>query len=185
MKAAVEAQNRKKALFELSFKAIFGEPWELLCGIIRAARVSLGKSRLMSSPEAQLGTGNTTNQLSPFKPNGSFQGNVSLVRIGGGASYEGVIVQSGGELWAAGYSGNANIGINSTAGTNNTFQRVLGQSGVIEDWDCFGQGTSAWGLGVLYDDGRVDACGENNSYGETGTQSSNLHDVKTLKNVIF
>ena len=133
----------------------------------------------------QLGAGNTTNQLSPFKPGGSFQGNVSRARVGGGASYEGVIIQSGDELWAAGYSGNANIGINSTAGTNNTFQRVLGQSGIIEDWDCFGQGTSAWGIGVLYDDGRVDACGENNSYGETGTQSGNLHDVKTLKNVIF
>ena len=133
----------------------------------------------------QLGTGNTTNQLSPFKPVGSFQGNVSRVRIGGGASYDGCIIQSGDELWAAGYSGNANLGINSTAGTNNTFKRVLGQSGIIEDWNCYGHGTASWGLGVLYDDGRVDACGDNNSYGETGTQSANLHDVKTLKNVIF
>ena len=85
----------------------------------------------------------------------------------------------------AGYSGNANLGINSFAATNNTFQRVLGQSGVIEDWNCYGQGTASWGLGVLYDDGRVDACGDNNSYGETGTQVGNLHDVATLTNVIF
>ena len=77
------------------------------------------------------------------------------------------------------------LGIDSTAGTNNTFKRVLGQSGIIEDWNCYGHGTASWGLGVLYDDGRVDACGDNNSYGETGTQTGNLHDVKTLKNVIF
>ena len=107
------------------------------------------------------------------------------VRIGGGASYDGCIIQSGDELWAAGYSGNGNLGIDSTAGTNNTFKRVLGQSGIIEDWNCYGHGTASWGLGVLYDDGRVDACGDNNSYGETGTQTGNLHDVKTLKNVIF
>lgn len=133
----------------------------------------------------QLGTGHTTNQHAPFRPNGSFQGKVSRVRIGGGASYEGCIIQAGDALWAAGYAGKANLGINSTAGTNNRFQRVLGQSGVIEDWNCYGQGTSAWGLGVLYDDGRVDACGQNKSYGETGTQSANLHDVTTLKNVML
>ena len=67
--------------------------------------------------------------------------------MGGGASTEGCILQAGNALWAAGYAGNANLGINSTAGTNNRFQRVLGQSGVIEDWNCYGQGTSGWGLG--------------------------------------
>lgn len=133
----------------------------------------------------QLGTGNTTNQLSPQKPAGSFQGNVTKAAFGGGCSYEGCILQAGNALWGAGYSGNANLGINSFAATNNTFQRVLGQSGVIEDWNCYGQGTASWGLGVLYDDGRVDACGDNNSYGETGTQVGNLHDVATLTNVIF
>lgn len=133
----------------------------------------------------QMGTGNTTNQLSPQMPAGDFQGNVTKAAFGGGCSYEGCVLQAGDTLWAAGYSGNANLGINSTAGANNLFQRMLGQSGVIEDWNCYGQGTSAWGVGVLYDDGRVDACGENNSYGETGTQAGNLHDVATLTNVIF
>lgn len=133
----------------------------------------------------QLGTGNSTNQISPQKPAGSFQGNVTKAAFGGGCSYEGCILQAGNDLWGAGYSGNANLGINSFAATNNTFQRVLGQSGVIEDWNCYGQGTASWGLGVLYDDGRVDACGDNNSYGETGTQVGNLHDVATLTNVIF
>jgi alpha-tubulin suppressor-like RCC1 family protein len=133
----------------------------------------------------QLGTGNTTNQTVPYKPNALFQGGVEKIAYGGGSSYEGCIVEADNKLWAAGYSGNANLGINSTSGTNNTFKRMLGQSGVIAHWNCYGQGTSAWGVGVLYDDGRVDACGENNSYGETGTQSGNLHDVKTLKNVIF
>jgi alpha-tubulin suppressor-like RCC1 family protein len=133
----------------------------------------------------QLGTGNTTNQTVPYKPNALFQGGVEKIAYGGGSSYEGCIVEADNKLWAAGYSGNANLGINSTSGTNNTFKRMLGQSGVIAHWNCYGQGTSAWGVGVLYDDGRVDACGENNSYGETSTQSGNLHDVKTLKNVIF
>jgi alpha-tubulin suppressor-like RCC1 family protein len=133
----------------------------------------------------QLGTGNSTNQSSPQKPAGSFQGSVTKAAFGGGCSYEGCILQAGNDLWGAGYSGNANLGINSFAATNNTFQRVLGQSGVIEDWDCYGQGTASWGIGVLYDDGRVDACGDNNSYGETGTQVGNLHDVATLTNVIF
>ena len=71
---------------------------------------------------------------------------MSKASFGGGCSYEGCILQAGDALWAAGYSGNANLGINSTAGANNLFQRVLGQSGVIEDWNCYGQGTSAWGV---------------------------------------
>lgn len=133
----------------------------------------------------QLGTGNTTSQNAPQKPNGAFQGQVTRAAFGGGASYEGCVLQSGDGLWAAGYAGNANLGINSFAAANNVFQRVLGQSGIIEDWNIYGQGTSAWGIGALYDDGRVDACGENNSYGECGTQASNLHDVAILTNVIF
>src|SRR5690606_3030433 len=86
----------------------------------------------------QLGTGNSTNQISPQKPAGSCQGNVTKAAFGGGCSYEGCILQAGNDLWGAGYSGNANLGINSFAATNNTFQRVLGQSGVIEDWNCYG-----------------------------------------------
>ena len=133
----------------------------------------------------QLGTGNTTNQTSPFKPTGSFQGQITKAGFGGGASYEGCVLQAGNALFAAGYSGNGNLGIGSAVATNNTFKPILGQSGIIQDWNFYGQGTASWGIGVLYDDGRVDACGDNNSYGETGTQTSNLHDVTTLKNVIF
>ena len=135
----------------------------------------------------QLGTGNSggsAHESSPVKPNGSFQGQVTRARFGGGTSYEGCILQAGNALWAAGYSEYGNLGTGSGAATNSTFQRVLGQSGVIKNWDCFGQGTSNWGLGVLYEDGRVDACGYN-GHGETGTQSANLHEVRVLKNVIF
>ncbi len=133
----------------------------------------------------QLGTGNTSHQHSPTKPSSDFQGSVDKVCFGGGASYEGCIVQSGNALWAAGYSERGNLGTSSKSGTNNQFKHVLGQSGEIEDWACFGQGQTDWGLGVLYTDGRVDACGHNTSYGATGTQSDNLHNVLVLKNVIF
>jgi alpha-tubulin suppressor-like RCC1 family protein len=48
----------------------------------------------------------------------------------------------------------------------------------------YGNGTSGWGISVLYNDGRVDACGEN-SVGACGTQPANLHNVLALTNVIF
>ncbi len=133
----------------------------------------------------QLGTGNTTHQLSPIKPSGAFQGNVSQVCFGGGTSYEGCIVQAGNALFAAGYSNRGNLGISSVSNINHRFAQVLGLSGEIEEWGCFGEGGANWGLGVLYTDGRVDACGHNVDYGETGTQSGNLHNVIVLKNVIF
>lgn len=133
----------------------------------------------------QLGTGNTTQQTTPFKPNAPFQGNVTKAKIAGGSSYIGSIVQAGNELWAAGYNGNGNLGFGNSTSTNNTFKKVLGVSGTIQDWSPFGHGTTPWGLGVLYDDGRVDACGENNSYGECGTQPANIHDNLRLTNVLF
>ena len=139
----------------------------------------------------QLGTGNTERQLTPFKPKAPFQGRVSRATFGGGGSYEGCIVQAGdaplagNELWAAGYGAQGNLGIGTFNRINSTFQRVLGQSGVIEEWGVFGQGASHWGLGVLYNDGHVDACGANSSFGETGTQVANLQNVAALANVIF
>ena len=133
----------------------------------------------------QCGNGDALNQTSPVKPAGDFQGTVSRLDVGGGTSYEGVIIQSGNTLWGAGYNGHGNIGVNSGLTTNNEFLPVLGLSGEIEDWNIYGQGTTGWGLGVLYTDGRVDACGSNTSYGETGTQVGNLHHVFTLKNVLF
>lgn len=132
----------------------------------------------------QCGTGNTVNQLSPFKPAGTFQGSVSKARFGGGVSTEGCVLQADNQLWAAGYNQNGNLGLGH-ATDSNTFQKVLGVSGTIEDWALYGNGTSGWGISVLYNDGRVDACGDNNSYGECGTQSGNLHDVLSLTNVIF
>ena len=133
----------------------------------------------------QLGNGNTERQLIPFKPKAPFQGHVSRATFGGGSSYEGCVVQAGNALWAAGYAGNGPIGIGIFNKTNTAFQRVLGQSGVIEDWGVFGRGTDHWGLGVLYNDGRVDACGENSVYGETGTQTTNIHNVGALSPVRF
>ena len=133
----------------------------------------------------QLGTGNTERQLTPFKPNAPFQRSVTRSVFGGGCSYEGCIVQAGNALWAAGYSETGATGIGTFNKTNATFQRVLGQSGTIEDWNVFGKGTNQWGLCVLYTDGRVDACGESSVYGETGTQTANIHNVAALTNVIF
>ncbi len=133
----------------------------------------------------QLGTGNTAEQHAPTKPSAEFQGSVDKVCFGGGNNFEGCIVQAGNALFATGYSGNGNLGTGSTADTNSHFKRVLGQSGDIQDWGCFGQGRGRWGLSVLYSDGRVDACGDNQTYGETGTQAGNLHNVAVLKNVIF
>ena len=132
-----------------------------------------------------LGDGTTTQRKTPYKPNTTFQGKVKKVIIAGGSNYEGCIVEADNELWAAGYADNANLGNGYDRGNNKTFLRVLGQTGDIAHWDCFGQGTSAWGIGVLYTDGRVDACGENNSYGECGTHVDNLHDVRVLTNVLF
>jgi len=133
----------------------------------------------------QCGVGDTANQTSPVKPNAPFQGSVSRAMVSGGASYEGVVLEASGKLWAAGYNAHGNIAVNSGATTNNEFLPVLGLSGDIEDWNIYGQGTASWGIGVLYSDGRVDACGANASYGETGTQVGNLHNVFTLKNVLF
>lgn len=132
----------------------------------------------------QLGTGNTTNQSSPFKPDGEFQGNVTRGRIGGGSSFHGTILQSGNQLWGAGYNGIGNLGVGN-ASHPNVFSPVVGGNGVIEDWNLYGQGTSAWGMCVLYDDGRVDACGSNATYGETGTRTANLHHIYKLTNVLF
>lgn len=132
----------------------------------------------------QCGTGDIVNQLVPFKPSGAFQGSISKAVIAGGVTTEGCIVQAGNELWATGYNANGNLGLGH-ANNVGTFQKVLGISGTIEDWNSYGNGAALWGLGVLYDDGRVDACGDNNSYGECGTHPANIHDVLSLTNVIF
>ncbi|WP_412057335.1 hypothetical protein [Bartonella sp. DGB2] len=128
----------------------------------------------------QLGTGDTNSQYNPFKPKGAFQGKITRVQIAGGTNYGGCIIQCGNELWAAGYNAQGNLGIGHAASTNSIFQKVIGISGKIIDWNVYGYGTKDWGLSVLYDDGRVDACGYNSSYGETGTQSGNLHNVLQL-----
>lgn len=133
----------------------------------------------------QLGTGNTNEQYKPLKPKGAFQGKVTRVQIGGGINYGGCIIQCGNELWAAGYNSYGNLGLGHAQITNNTFQKVIGISGTIIDWNVYDSGMSNWGLGVLYEDGWVDACGYNSSYGETGTQSGNLHNVLKLNNVHF
>lgn len=133
----------------------------------------------------QLGTGNDTLQSTLYKPDGAFQGHVTRVQIGGGSSHIGCIIQAGNDLWAAGYNGGGILGLGHADSKKSPFQKVLGVSGTIVDWSPFGQGTSAWGLGVLYNDGRVDACGANSSYGETGTRPANLHNIQKLTNVIF
>ncbi|MDF7669895.1 hypothetical protein PT276_01525 [Orbaceae bacterium ESL0721] len=133
----------------------------------------------------QLGQGNTTNQTLPKAPIADFQGHVTRAVFGGGIGVEGCIVQAGNQLWAAGYSGTFNLGINSNLTINSNFQKVIGISGNIIEWGAFGAGYTDWGLGVLYDDGRVDACGFNVTFGETGTQSATLHNVGVLTNVIF
>ena len=123
-------------------------------------------------------------QRTPIKPNANFQGQVLRVKAGGGSHWEGCIVQAGNALWGAGYAcGRGNIGTGSYAATNNLFKPVLGVSGAIRDYACFGH-VHDWGLGVLYEDGRVDTCGTN-GYGELGTQTGNLHHQSVLKNVIF
>lgn len=132
-----------------------------------------------------LGLDNTIDQLTPQAPIGDFQGNVVLAKIGGGIGTEGCIVQSGNQLWASGYSRKFNLGTGSNSNENPTFKKVIGISGTITEWGVFGNGHIDWGLGVLYDDGRVDACGANTTFGETGTQSATLHDVAVLTNVIF
>lgn len=131
------------------------------------------------------GTGNSTNQLSPQLPTAPFQGSVTKATFGGGVSYEGCIVQEGNTLWAAGYAGRFNLGTNSQAAENNLFKKIIGISGNICDWNVYGDGLADWGISVLYDDGRVDACGANATYGETGTQAGALHHVGVLTNVIF
>lgn len=131
----------------------------------------------------QLGNGSTANVTAPFKPVGAFQGNVTKAIMGGGVSTDGCVIQSGNQLWGTGYNVNGNLGLGHTSNAN-TFQKVLGISGTIQDWGLYGNGYAAWGISVLYDDGRVDACGEN-SVGACGTQSANLHNVFSLTNVIF
>lgn len=133
----------------------------------------------------QCGTGNIVNQLAPFKPAGTFQGQITRAAIGGGVTTEGTVLQAGNQLWACGYNANGNLGIGNTTASILTFQRVRGISGVIDDWNLYGNGSGNWGISVLYDDGRVDACGENTLHGECGTQSANLHNVFALTNVIF
>ncbi|WP_455480084.1 RCC1 domain-containing protein [Bartonella sp. B23] len=132
----------------------------------------------------QLGNGTTTQINALYWPNHSFQGKVKKIKICGCFGYNGTIIQADNQLWAAGYSSNGNLGIGKNTFSNTHFTRVLGVSGKIVDWNLYGI-SSRWGIGVLYDDGRVDACGKNSAYGETGTQTGNLHDVLSLKNVIF
>jgi alpha-tubulin suppressor-like RCC1 family protein len=131
----------------------------------------------------QCGSGNTVNQLSPFKPAGAFQGNVTKAVMGGGVSTDGCVIQSGNHLWGTGYNANGNLGLGHAANVT-TFQKVLGISGTIQDWNLYGNGYASWGISVLYDDGRIDACGEN-SVGSCGTQPANLHNVLALTNVIL
>ncbi|AGH98936.1 RCC1 domain-containing protein [Micavibrio aeruginosavorus] len=131
----------------------------------------------------QIGNGNTANVAAPFKPAGAFQGNVTRAVMGGGVSTDGCVLQAGNQLWSTGYNGNGNLGIGHASNVS-TFQKVLGISGTIQDWNLYGNGYTAWGISVLYDDGRVDACGEN-SVGACGTQPANLHNVLSLTNVIF
>jgi alpha-tubulin suppressor-like RCC1 family protein len=130
---------------------------------------------------AQLGINNTTNQLSPVKPPGGFQGQVTRGVFGGSTNYEACIIQAGNAIYAAGYNGAGNIGLGANTSPGLLFK--LGHNGTIQDWNCYGTGQTLWGLGILYNDGRVDTCGCN-SQGETGARVT-TGDVTTLKNVLF
>lgn len=133
----------------------------------------------------EMGTGDTKSQLTPQLPVAEFQGRVKTIVLAGGVSVQSCIVEADNQLWAAGYSGRFNLGINSKNDVISTFTKVLGISGNIVEWGAFGSHIIEYGLGVLYDDGSVDACGFNTTYGETGTQSATLHNVGVLTNVIF
>ncbi|SHO57835.1 RCC1 domain-containing protein [Vibrio quintilis] len=138
----------------------------------------------------QLGNGvDDKAQSVPLKPEGEWQGKVTRIAIGGSISYSALIVESDGALWGCGYNGNMNLGVGDATHSHQSahkceFRRVLGLNGTMRDWWIHGH-SGDWGIRVLYEDGRVDACGQNATYGFCGTQSGNLHNQGVLAQVRF
>lgn len=114
------------------------------------------------------GTGTTTTVTTPNMPVGGFQGSVTEIFAAGmGNNIQAVYARtSSGQIWAAGYSTNGNLGVNSTSATVTTFTQVVGLTGTLADWAVVGSGAN-FGLSVLYADGRVAVCGSN-SAGQLG-----------------
>ncbi|KAF8818085.1 RCC1 domain-containing protein [Rickettsia endosymbiont of Cardiosporidium cionae] len=160
-----------------------------------AAAISRGRIYLWGSSEnGRLGKSVTSFITTPELQGGVLSGDVRKVQFGGYSSvtsansgrtnvYNSTFVQVGNKIYAAGYSVNGNLGVGNIVAINSTFQEVIGISGQIKDWVVSGI-FNRHALSVLYEDGRVDTNG-NNTSGQTGTQSTVLHTISTLKNVIF
>lgn len=155
-----------------------------LCTV--AARTSAGNVYVWGyNGSGACGTGNTTDQTSPQQPSGAFQGSAAKIRVSGSVTpgVNGVHVATATALYAAGYAGNGNLGVNSTASTVTTFAPCFGIDGTIAELAGVGTGAT-WGMTVLYADGRTAVCGDNSS-GQLGLATgaldcTNFHDVTAL-----
>jgi alpha-tubulin suppressor-like RCC1 family protein len=120
------------------------------------------------------GRNTTSNLTSLGEPAGAFQGTVTdMFMVGGSAAPGAFLVTSANTIWAAGYSTTGDLCTGSANAVDTTFQPVLGINGTISGVGAYGE-SAAFGLTVLYDDGRV-AVGGNNANGELGIGTTGAH----------
>lgn len=121
-----------------------------------------------------LGDGTVTDRTSPYKPAVSQQGSVVDCLCGGYAGNGQIWYRTATSIYGAGYAGVGNLGTNSFAGSNLTFEEVIGLDGTVADWTVNGgSSVTDTALTVLTTDGRVLCCGQgtNGQLGNGGTTS--------------
>lgn len=137
-------------------------------------RTSAG--RVLTSGEGAGGvTGRGTSNVTTLaEPSGAFQGLVTDIELVGGPTQNGAfLLCSDNTIWAAGYSTTGDICTGSSAAANGAFAQVIGINGTVSAIHAAGE-VAAFGLSVLYTDGRV-GVGGNNTNGELGIGTAGVH----------
>jgi alpha-tubulin suppressor-like RCC1 family protein len=108
----------------------------------------------------QLGTGNTTQQNSPYNPSLSNIIKVLIIDVNGPTTYA---LDSNGSLWSAGYNGYGQSG-NGNTGYSSVFYAAV-KSGSIKfvNFDCWGENTGT-GVTAVDQRGNLYSCGYNGQY---------------------
>lgn len=140
----------------------------------------------------QLGNNSIANALAYITPTGGFQGKTNKVIITGnssnGAYVTIYILDTDGNVWAAGYNGRGQLGIggttNTTASTPGIFQQAIRNTdgAKITDINAYGVDSRGGALIVL-DNGALMTTGDNQQ-GATGNDTLNQNYSTTFKYVV-
>ena len=132
------------------------------------------------------GDGSGGSHTSVFTPSAlelPIQGSIDEIKIGGFSLDQTLLVRAGNIIYVSGSFKNG-VRSNGTIDVSYNFERAMGISGNILQMEIYTSPNDVCQWSVRYEDGRVDACGDNNR-GRTGTNTNVTTDAYYLTNVRF